>query len=317
MAVKEAVKVNPARLKRSREAMAREIHMSRGGFVRFFTNKRSTRSIGGNILLILFLVLLALMFLFPVIFMFNNAFKPLHELLKFPPDIFVRNPTLDNFLDLGELFANSLVPFSRYMFNTFFIVIVGTVGQIVIASMAAYPLAKYDFAGNELVSRLIVMSLMFSAAVTAVPNYIIISKMLLIDSYWAIILPAFSSTLGLYLMKNFMAQVPSSLIEAANIDGAGEFGTLWRVVMPSVKPAWITFFILSFQSMWGVTGGTFIYDESLKTLSYALGQIASTGIARQGVMAAVSLVMFLIPVVIFIFIQSNVIETMTMSGMKE
>lgn len=291
--------------------------LSSNSFIRFFTNKRSTRSVGGNIILVLTLFLLAVLFLFPIIFMFNNAFKPLHELLKFPPDIFVRNPTLDNFFDMGELFANSLVPFSRYMFNTFFIVVVGTAGQIVFASMAAYPLAKYEFYGNNFISGLIVMSLMFSTAVTAVPNYVIMSKLRLIDTYWAIILPAFASTLGLYLMKNFMAQVPSSLIESANIDGANEFTTLWRIVMPAVKPAWITLFILSFQSMWGVTGGTFIYNESLKTLSYALGQIASVGIARQGVMAAVSLIMFLIPVVIFIFVQSNVIETMTTSGMKE
>jgi putative chitobiose transport system permease protein len=286
-------------------------------FTRFLTNKRSNRSVGGNIVLILFLTLLALVFLFPVIFMINNAFKPLHELLKFPPDIFVRTPTLENFMDMGELFANSLVPFSRYLFNTFFIVIVGTFGQIIFASMAAYPLAKYEFSGNRLINSLIVMSLMFSGAVTSVPNYYIISKLGLIDSYWAIILPACSSTLGLYLMINFMEQVPSSLIESASIDGANEFTTLWRIVMPAVKPAWITLFILSFQSMWGITGGTFIYKEKLKTLSYALGQIASVGISRQGVMAAVSLIMFIIPVGIFVFMQSNVIETMTTSGMKE
>ena len=300
-------------------------HGKHSKFARFFVDKRSTRSVGGNIVLIIFLTLLALMFLFPIVFMFNNAFKPLHELLKFPPDTFVRNPTLDNFLDLSDMFSNSLVPLSRYIFNTFFIVIIGTAGQIVIASMAAYPLAKYEFYGNEFISKLIVMSLMFSTAVTAVPNYVIISKLSLIDTYWAIILPAFSSTLGLYLMKNFMSQVPSSIIESANIDGANEFTTLWRVVMPIVKPAWITFFILSFQSMWGVTGGNFIYSENLKTLSYTLGQIAKAGfwnvtgvdIARQGVVAAVSLIMFVFPVTIYIIIQNNVIETMTMSGMKE
>lgn len=312
-----AIKNTPKSYLQSHVSEVKVKSMSQKAFIRFFTNKRSTRSVGGNILLIFFLILLALLFLFPIIFTFNNAFKPLHELLKFPPDIFVKIPTLDNFYDLSELFANSLVPFSRYMFNTFFIVIIGTAGQIIFASMAAYPLAKYEFYGNKFISKLIVMSLMFSSAVTAVPNYIIISKLFLIDTYWAIIFPAFSSTLGLYLMKNFMAQVPSSLIESASIDGANEFTTLWRVVMPAVKPAWITLFILSFQSMWGVTGGTFIYEENLKTLSYALGQIASAGIARQGVMAAVSLIMFLIPTIIFIFMQSNVIETMTTSGMKE
>ncbi|NMA83382.1 MAG: carbohydrate ABC transporter permease [Epulopiscium sp.] len=305
------------RTKITKFSKVKKIRSQQSGFVRFFTDTRSNRSIAGNIILILSLTILALIFLFPIIFIVNNAFKPLHELLKFPPDILVKSPTFENFHDLGQLFSNSLVPFSRYIFNTFFIVIIGTVGQIVIASMAAYPLAKYEFCGNKMISNLIIMSLMFSAAVTSVPNYIIISKLKLIDTYGAIIFPAFSSTLGLYLMKNFMEQVPSSLIESASLDGANEFIILWRVVMPVVKPAWITLFILSFQSMWGATGGTFIYQENLKTLSYALGQVASGGIARQGVMAAVSLIMFTIPVVIFIFMQSNVIETMTTSGMKE
>ena len=297
---------------------SRKVHFGkRNAFVRFFADKRSSRSVGGNITLVVFLTVLALIFLFPVIFMVNNAFKPLHELLKFPPDIFVHHPTLENFRDLGDLFAKSLVPLSRYLYNTFFIVLVGTAGQIVFASMAAYPLAKYEFFGNRFINNMIVMSLMFSAAVTAVPNYVVISRLKLVDTHWAIILPAFSSSIGLYLMKNFMEQVPTSLIESASLDGANEFTTLWRIVMPAVKPAWITLFILSFQTMWGLTGGNFIYKENLKPLSYAMNQIAGLGIARSGVFAAVSLIMFIIPTIIFIFMQGNVIETMTTSGMKE
>jgi ABC-type glycerol-3-phosphate transport system permease component len=287
-------------------------------WLKHILRKRKGRSLGGNIALITGLTLAALFFLFPVVFMFNNAFKPLNELLKIPPDLFVRNPTMDNFLSMGNIFAVSLVPFWRYIFNTFLIVLLGTLGQIIFASMAAYPLAKFEFAGNDFISGLIVLSLMFSTAVTAVPNYLIMSGLGLTDTYLAVILPAFSSTLGLYLMKNFMSQVPSSLIEAAHIDGAGEFKTLWRVVMPAVKPAWITLFILSFQQMWGSTGGNMIYAESLKPISAAFSQI-STGasVARLGDMSVVALLMFLIPVVIYIFMQSNVLETMTTSGMKE
>lgn len=286
-------------------------------FIKFFTNTRSNRSVWGNILLVLFLIFMAFLFLFPVIFMANNAFKPLHELLKFPPDIIVKTPTLNNFLELRVIFQDSVIPLSRYIFNTIFILVVGTAGQIILASMAAYPLAKYRFFGSEMISRIIVLSLMFSPVVTAVPNYVIMSKLGLIDTYWAIILPAFAATLGLYLMKNFMEQIPSSLIEAASIDGANEFVIFWRVMMPLVKPAWVTLFIVSFQTMWGVTGDMYIYKENLKTFSYALGQIARVGIARQGVMAAVSLIMFLIPTITFIIVQSNVIETMTTSGLKE
>ncbi|MDR1663538.1 MAG: carbohydrate ABC transporter permease [Clostridiales bacterium] len=291
--------------------------MSKPSIIKTITRKRGARSFGGNVTLFIFLTFMALLYLFPVIFMANNAFKPLSEQLKFPPDIFVNTPTLENFMDLGELFSNSLVPFSRHLFNTLFVVAVGTAGQVVFASMAAYPLAKFDFAGNEFLSKIIVLSLMFTTAVTSVPNYVIMSRLGLVDTYLALILPAFSSSLGLYLMKNFMTQVPSSLIEAAHIDGASEMLTLWGVVMPAVKPAWITLLIFSFQSMWGVTGNIFIYKESLKPISYALQQIASVGIARQGVTAAVSLIMFLIPITLYIFMQSNVLETMSTSGMKD
>jgi ABC-type glycerol-3-phosphate transport system permease component len=250
--------------------------------------------------------------------MVNNAFKPLDELLRVPPLIMVRNPTMGNFTMLSSMLNQTLVPFSRYMFNTFLIVVLGTAGQMLFASMAAYPLAKYDFAGDRIISRMIVVALMFSPVVTAVPNYLIMSYLGIIDSYLAVILPAFGSTLGLYLMMNFMAVVPSSLIEAAQIDGAGEFATLWRVVMPAVKPAVITLFILSFQAMWGMTGGAVIYTEALKPISAALGQItAAASIARAGASSVVTLIMFVVPLVIYIFMQTQVLETMTASGIKE
>ena len=280
--------------------------------------KRGGRSFAGNMGLFLFLALMAGVFLFPIIFMVNNAFKPLDELLRFPPYIFVRNPTLENFYSVGSMFNTTLVPFSRYLFNTGLIVMAGTLGQILFASMAAFPLAKFDFAGDSFFSNLIVVALMFSAAVTAVPNYLIMSSLGLIDTYLAVILPAFGSTLGLYLMKQFMSQVPSSLIEAAQIDGASEFRCLFKVVMPAVKPAIITVFIFSFQMMWAMSGGQVIYTEALKPLSAALNQIATTAsVARMGETTVVALIMFIIPVVLFIIVQSQVLETMTASGMKE
>jgi ABC-type glycerol-3-phosphate transport system permease component len=165
---------------------------------------------------------------------------------------------------------------------------------------------------------MIVIALMFNPVVTAVPNYLILSYLGFVDTYLAVILPAFSSSLGLYLMMNFMTVVPTSLIEAAQIDGAGEFSTYWRVVMPAVKPATVTLFILSFQGMWGVTGGAVLYTESLKPLAAALSQIAAEGtIARIGASSVVSLIMFSVPLILFIISQTQVLETMASSGIKE
>ncbi len=296
----------------------KEKKMARTAIGKFFTNKRSNRSVGGSVAMLIMLLLFAVLSLFPVVFMVMNAFKPLNELFIFPPKLFVMQPTADNFADLFELLANALVPFMRYAFNTFLIVLTGSVGHILLASMAAFPLAKLKLPGSRTINQIVVLSLMFSPAVTAVPNYVIMSYLGLVDSYWAVVFPAFALSLGLFLMKNFMEQVPDSLIDAASIDGASPMKTLFTVVMPVVKPAWITLFIISFQNLWVTTGGSFIYSENLKPLSAMLSQIAAdAGVARTGVVAAASLLMFVIPVVIFILSQSNVMETMATSGMKD
>lgn len=253
----------------------------------------------------------------PLVYVINNAFKPLHELYMFPPRIFVRNPTMDNFHDLFVLMSNSWVPFSRYVFNTVLITAVGTVGHVIIASAAAYPLAKHDLPGKKVLFSIVVLSLMFSYNVTAIPNYMIISWLGINNTYLAVILPAFASSLGLYLMKQFMEQIPVSLIESARLDGASEYKIFWSVVMPNVKPAWLTLTILMFQFLWGNTGSNFLRSEQLKPLNYALNQIVQGGVARAGAGSAVGLILMSVPVIFFIIAQGNIIETLSTSGIKE
>lgn len=279
--------------------------------------KRLNRSFKGDIPIIILLIAFGIFSAWPMIFTISNAFKPFEEIFLFPPKLFVMNPTIDNFRDLNTLLLDSWVPMSRYFFNTFLITAVGTFGHVVLASMAAYPLSKYKFPGSKIIFSMIVFSLMFTPIVTQIPNYIVISKLGLIDTYWAIILPAMSYSLGLYLMKQFMSQIPMSLIESAKLDGASEFQVFWKVVMPNVKPAWLTLLLLIFQNFWAATGGNFIYSENMKTISYALGQIVSTGISRTGVASAVTLIMISVPIAIFVFTQSNIMETMSTSGLKE
>ncbi|WP_242973880.1 carbohydrate ABC transporter permease [Clostridium thermosuccinogenes] len=278
--------------------------------------RRPNRSLEVDILMTMVLGAFGLFSAWPLIYVINNAFKPLNEIFLFPPRLFVQNPTFNNFKDLFTIIGNSWIPFSRYIFNTVFITTAGTLGTVFVGSMAAFPLAKYKFPGSKVMSSLIVYSLMFSSSVTAIPNYIIMSKLGMIDSYWAVIIPAIGSTLGLYLMKNNIVQIPDSLLEASKMDGASEFKIYFSIIMPLSKPAWITLIVLSFQSLWGTTGGTFIYAEKLKPVSYTLSQIVSAGVARTGVASAVSLIMLVVPVTVFIISQSNVIETMATSGMK-
>lgn len=196
--------------------------------------------------------------------------------------------------------------------------IVGTFGHVVLASMCAYVFTKHQFIGRNFMFNMVVLSLMFSTAVTGIPSYIIMSGLHLTDTYWALILPAFSSSLGLYLMKQFMSSnVPDAIIEAARIDGSGEFRLFWRIVMPMVKPAWLTLIVFSFQNLWNASGGIYIQSEDIKSLSYAISQIVSGGIARAGASAASIVIMMLLPILVFFFTQSNIVETMSSSGIKE
>lgn len=279
--------------------------------------RQPNRSRAGDIFIYCILIFFGLFMAFPLVYAINSAFKPLDEIFVFPPRVFVRNPTTDNFQDLFVILSKSWVPFTRYLFNTLFITVAGTAGHLLIASMGAFVLAKYKFPGSKTFFNIVVIALMFNGYVTAIPNYLVISKIGWIDTYWAVIIPSFAAPMGLFLMKQFMEGIPDALLEAAKIDGAKEWKVFIRVVMPNVKPAWLTLIIFSVQGLWNTRASNMIYSEALKTLPYAFQQIVTVGVARAGVSAAVTLVMMIIPLVTFIVSESNVLETMASSGIKE
>ena len=279
--------------------------------------RKPNRSIGGDIGIYLMLLLVACAMGFPLLFSICSSLKPLDELFRFPPKVFPQHVTFDNFSDLFVTLGQSYVPFSRYLTNTVFITFVGTFGHLIIASMAAFVLAKYDFPGGKTFFSIVVTALMFSGYVTGIPNYVIMSRLHMIDTYWAVILPAFAAPIGLFLMKQFMEGLPTALIEAAHLDGAGEFRIFWSIVMPNVKPAWLTLIIFSVQNLWNANAATVVYSEEKKTLVYALQQIQAGGVARTGQAAAVTVIVMLVPITIFILSQSQILETMASSGLKD
>lgn len=278
--------------------------------------KRLNRSIWMDIFLFLFLGLFGLFSIWPLVYVINNAFKPFDELLRFPPLLFVKNPTTQNFGDLFRILNDSWVPPLRYLFNTIFYTAFATTVHVIIAAMAAYPLAKYKFPGKNLLFSIVVASLMFAVEVTAVPNYIILSKLGLVNTPLAVVLPAFAASLGLYLLKQFIEQIPDVLIESARIDGANEMTILFRIVMPQIKPAILTLVIFSFQGLWTMGSGTVVYQEKFKTMTDAISSIVSAGVARAGVAGAASLMMISVPIIVFIISQAQVVETMATSGIK-
>ena len=285
--------------------------------VNYKKQKQLNRSKAGNGLLFVLMFICGIFMALPLVMIVNNALKPLDEIFQYPPRIFVKNPTMENFSDLFVLMNDSWVPFSRYILNTLIITVSGTVGHVIVASFAAYPLAKHSFPGKKIIFGLVVLSMMFSYNVTQIPNYMFITWLGMNNTYLALILPAWQYGMGLYLMKQFMEQIPNSLLESARLDGASEIRTFWTMVMPNVKPAWLTLAIFQFQQMWSQTGNQFLRSEQLKPLQYALQQITAGGTARAGAAAAVSFIIAAIPIIFFLVCQSNVIETMTTSGMKD
>ena len=279
--------------------------------------KKLNRSVAGNTLLFILMGVCGVFMVLPLVMIVNNALKPLDELYQFPPRIFVRNPTLENFSDLFVLMNDSWVPFSRYILNTLIITLGGMLGHVIVASLAAYPLAKHHFPGKTLLFSMVVLSMMFSWTVTQIPQYMIISWLGINNTYAALVLPAWSFGMGLYLMKQFMEQLPDSLMESARLQGANEWQIFWRIVMPNVKPAWLTLAIFQFQQMWGNTGGMFLRNEELKPLQYSLQQITAGGVSRAGAAAAVTFIIAAVPIAFFLVCQSSILETMTTSGMKD
>ena len=281
------------------------------------TRRHPNRSIAGDIGIYLLLIIIGMAMVFPLFFQVGASLKPLDEFFRFPPPVWPQHPTTDNFSDLFVTMGQSWVPFSRYLVNTVFITFAGTFGHLIIASMAAFVLAKYQFPGGRTFFAVVTTCLMFSGYVTGIPNYLIMSRLGMIDTYWALILPAFAAPIGLFLMKQFMEGLPTALIEAATIDGASTFGVFWHIVMPNVKPAWLTMIIFSVQSLWNTSAATVIYSEAKKTLVYALGQIQAGGIARTGQVAAAQVIITAVPIIIFVLSQSRILETMASSGIKD
>ena len=275
------------------------------------------RSLAGDIGINIMLLIIGCMMALPLVYEIMQAFKPLNELFLYPPRFFVVNPTLKNFQDLFRLMGTSWVPFSRYIFNTAFIAIAGTFGNVMLSALAAYSLSKLRYPGRNFLFKVIVYSLMFNSTVTGITSFIVISWFGWVDTYFAIIVPAWCSTMGLYLLKQFMeSSVPDEVLESARLDGASEVRVMWTIAMPMVRPAILTLIIFSFQGLWNSGSSIYIYSEQLKSFSYAIGQVLAGGIARSGAAAASSVIMMSVPILVFVVSQANVIETMSTSGLK-
>ncbi len=276
------------------------------------------RSAGGDAGISVFLIIFGAFMFIPMYYAVVQSLKPLDELWYFPPRFYVVSPTLSNFKAMFSSMSTSWVPFSRYIFNTVLISVAGTFGNLVFGSLAAYAISKIKFPGRKIMFRAVRMSLMFHTTVASIVNFMTMSTLGFVDSYWAIVVPAWGATLGMFLMKQFMESgVSDAVLESARLDGSSELRTYWTIAMPMVKPAWLTLIVYSFKDLWNMGSSAYIMSEQFKTFNYAVQQVVSGGVSRAGVGMAAAVVMMIVPIMVFVFSQSRVVETMSSSGMKD
>lgn len=266
---------------------------------------------------------LVLLMLLPIIFIFSHAFKPPDELFAYPPRFFVTNPTFKNFTDLFSRMSTSGVPVSRYLFNSVLITLVTVAASIVVSTTAAYALSKKRFKLKQMLFTINTVALMFVPIAVTIPRFLIIERLNLMDTFLVHILPVLALPVGLFLIKQFIDGIPDEVVEAAQIDGASDVWIYWRIILPMIKPAIATIAILTFQATWNNadTSTLYVTTESLKSFAFYLSTLTTTtaganAVAGQGMAAAASLIMFLPNLLIFIFLQSQVMNTMSHSGLK-
>lgn len=268
-----------------------------------------------------FLIPLSILMLLPIMFIINHAFKPISELFAYPPAFFVKNPTFNNFTELARISSGSGIPFSRYLINSLLITSIGVFFAITITALSAYGLSKLHFRGKKILFEINTLALMFVPIAVQIPRYLVIARMGIIDTYLAHILPVVVMPVAMFLIKQFIDQTPNELIESAKIDGASEMQIFYHIIVPIVSPAIATVGILAFQAIWNDTSTStiFITDESKRTLAFYMMSLTSSvgnNIAGQGMAAAASLIMFIPNLVLFVFLQSKVMNTMAHSGIK-
>lgn len=282
-----------------------------------YLKKAKKRRDYSGVVITAFLTVAGIVSLLPLVYLVVTAFKPPEELFLYPPRFFVSHPTTKNFSDLVAVTANSIVPFSRYLFNTILITICYIFALVMVGTMACYPLAKHEFPGRKALFSMVTTALMFVTAATAIPSYIIITGLGLENNWLVYIIPGLANPTCLFLLKQFLDQVPNEIFEAGKIDGATEWQLYTKIALPLLRNAQATVIILTFGGIWGesATANTYIHDEQWKTLAFFMGTIGG-GLARQGASAAAALIMTLPGIIIFIIQQNRVMDTMAHSGIK-
>lgn len=281
-----------------------------------YTNKDRHKSI--NLLkkvgFYLLLIIGAVIMLMPFLWMLSTSLKNEGATMVLPPEFIPKEPTMENYKEVVERF-----PMMRFLFNSLFVAILTTVGQIILSSMAGFAFARMQFKGRDQLFLLYLATMMVPVQVTMIPQFILLQSIGWINTYQALIVPSIFGVFGTFLMRQAMLSIPKELEEAAFMDGANHFQVFWRVILPMVKPTIATLTIFTFMGSWNsyLWPLIVISSEELATLPLGLSMLQGRWATDWNLMMA-GVVISVVPIlIVYLFAQRYFIQGMTMSGMKE
>lgn len=261
----------------------------------------------------LILMIGAVVFLFPFIWMLSGSLKDSAEVVRMPPNLIPETFRFDNFTEIEKYF-----PIYRFLFNSIFVSVITTLLQVLVCAMAAFVFAKLSFKGREALFFLYLVTLMIPMQVTMTPLFIIFRELHLYDTYAGLILPGIFSAYGTFLLRQQMITIPNALLEAAYIDGASYYRVFTTVIVPLCKPALATLTIFSFMSAWNNFLWPLIITQStdLMTMPVGLSKLQGRWATEWNILMAGNVIAFIPIFIVFLFAQRYFIKGMTMSGIK-
>jgi multiple sugar transport system permease protein len=269
----------------------------------------------GRVLLYAFLVFGCVVTFLPFIWMILASFKSSSEIIRIPPTLWPENPTLANY---QTIFNDPKLPLERYYLNSLIVAGSQVLMSLFTSSLAGFIFAKYQFFGKNALFSFILATMMIPAQVTMIPGYLMLSKLGLIDSLWALIVPAAVDAFGIFLMKQFIEGLPSEFLDAGRIDGASEWGIYWRIILPQVGPALATLGVLNFMGSWNsyLWPLIVITTHERRTLPIVLTWYSSVHSNRTDLTMAAGVLVVMPILIVYVFVQRWIVQGFTMSGIK-
>ena len=273
--------------------------------------QRSTVKVIGTYLV---LCAIAFLMLFPLLWLIGTSFKsPTEDIFTFPPQIFPSQPTFDNFITVWDAY-----PFGLYLYNSAIVAFLAVGLNLLLCSLAAYPLARLDFRGREFIFALVLATIMIPFQIVMIPLYIMAVNLGLRNTYLGIVLPNLTSAFGIFLLRQALKAVPWELEEAARIDGCSELGIWWNIMIPAIRPALFTLAIFVFIGSWSDFLWPLIVldDPDYYTLPLAVANLADSFSLDWRLVAAGSVISIAPILLLFLFLQRYIVPTDVGSGVK-